>query len=208
MQGLTQLLAFADAVGSNRGLLLSCLPNLDDLCYDLGHKTCRSADSPVQFELEPDAAYLVNINGVLHYYHGSSNSSDGYSWYVPTWNPSNNTTRLKVKVSCVNHGGRSPILCRLMFKLRLSAVLAAATEALLFLAHKLQLPDLQQALHHFIRINSRKCSSKKLPASTKFLFVEQPSWLSTILSDRVLDAAAGNKQFLRQFMADSFRGTQ
>lgn len=204
--------------------LLSCLPALDDLCYDLGLGSCGFTTSLVQFEVQSDKADAVNIDGILHIllpvqgayqYPDRSSSPDGCSWYLASWNPSNDTTclQVKVKVKCQNLGGAPwPPSCRKkLFELRTTTELAAATEALLYLAHKLQLPGLQQALHQFIKINSRKSSCKKLPARTKFLFVEQPGWsignrLSTILSDRVLDAAARDKQFLRQFMVDSFRG--
>jgi hypothetical protein len=146
---LAWLLAFADAVGSPRGLALECLSQLSGL----------------ELSVSWDGNNVLLPAGDRHYWSGKDlYVSLGASSVVSV--PSS-----KVKQAVIKQA-------------------ASATESLLFLAYKLQLPELQQVLATWIRLNSKERGMLS-------------GVMGDVISSRVLAAAASDEQLLRQLVLNS-----
>jgi hypothetical protein len=164
MPGLAQLLAFADAIGSTKGLLRACL---SDLVAVYAPVTVEHTEMVHMGELSPgsDEQANLSINGV-------------YRW------EGDRTDLVEVGTGSMLSVG-SEEEERVVVQ-----QVATQVEQLLFIAHKLQLPALQQKLHDFLVANIFDAS---------YLLY---GYLGSVLTDRVLEAAV-DKQQLRQLAVNS-----
>lgn len=126
MSGLAQLLAFADAVGSSRGLINACFSNLDSLRCDIKLENgnvmlldLESTQYMILYRIED-----TRLQGPVLYVDGPKNSSP-----------------------FADLGSRAGVKdCKLQ--------LSTSTESLLYLSNKLQLPALRAKLQAFIKKNN------------------------------------------------------
>jgi hypothetical protein len=150
--GLAQLLAFADAVGSSRGLLHACLPPLAQLQFWL-----RVGEQQEEVQLDVGAAY---------------------SWH--------GDDKLQLWWRCGTAGRAVHTASSTAAKAQLSQQFARQLEALLYLAHRLELDSLAQALHSCVRNNAAWPQS--------LLRVHDGIVAPRVLSARLLEEAAGPGQ--------------
>jgi hypothetical protein len=152
---LCKLLAFADAVGSTRGIIIACLAS-----FSVGGMT-------LTLQLAEQTSQL-RMNKALYYLERRNPSVAGSQVYLLADKSSVTSTLLNDQQLTLLH-----------------EQLAAQLEQLLYLAHKLQLPALQQHALRFIHAHTTPAfkQSKQIPLLT----AEQlRHW---VFSDRVAAAA-------------------
>jgi hypothetical protein len=164
MTGLVELLGFADAVGSSRGLLHACLANLSQLKCDV-----RTSSAGAYYLLDPATAYQWVQRMV---------ASQVLRYLAACGNP------LVQVVSADTPEQRISFM----------QLVLTPIESLLYLSYKLQLPALESKLQTFISINSSR---------TYMLY----DCLDEVVSARVLDAAAGNTELLKQLVVNKLTGS-
>jgi hypothetical protein len=164
--GLAQLLALADAVGSSRGVLRTCLPPLEQLQFRV-----QAGEQQQQqvVQLDVGAAY----------------------W----WDTSAAPQLLKVGRDHKVASEEQVTVTSEAAKAQLTQQFVRQLEALLYLAHRLELDSLAQALHTCVRHNTAWASS--------LLHVDDSVINPLALSARVLEAAAGPGQHSQQAFINS-----
>lgn len=160
MRGLAHLLAFADAVGSSRGLLRSLSAGLDDLVAEV-----RFDDLPANDQGQAKGRQLPLC-------------LEGNAYYI--W-VSESSLRLMEWLRCDPECAGGEVVANLGTTARKAAMLQQVVlqlEKLLYYAHTLKLPALQHKLHGFIRLNTS--------ATDSLLFGS----MGQVVSDRVVAAVA------------------
>jgi hypothetical protein len=132
MTGLSQLLAFADSVGSSRGLLHGCLSHVHALSVVVSIPAAASDSG--QNDVQP-----LQLSSAGGYY----------------WNSHHTVLRQATPEDILDilH------VCNKAEAAGIAPQVATQTEQLLFLAHKLQLLPLQQKLHAFLTLNTHLVGS-------------------------------------------------
>lgn len=164
MTGLSQLLTFADAVGSGRALLRVCLSQLDELSAFVSLPAPKGQPAAAEW-------WEVGINTSCY-------------WLLPDPDP------LATADLFDTVGQKSILTISSDQQAVIAPQVAQQTEQLLYLAHKLQLPTLQQKLHVFLRNNT---------VDPDYLLYGH---MCQVLTDRVLEVAA-DKQQLRELVINS-----
>jgi hypothetical protein len=156
MKGLTQLLLFADAVGSHKGLLLSCVPQAEVL-----HVSVKLGEQQLKLPAA-DWYFFATLDDARSFVQ-SNCREDGI--------------QLAEDVSTAQ-----------MEALKVQA--AAQVEPLLHIAYRMQLRALRVIMCAFIKMNTNTVSSLLFGA------------MRSVLTERVLDAAAGDKELVLQLVAN------
>jgi hypothetical protein len=164
MTGLAQLLLFADAVGSHKGLLLSLVPQAEVL-----HMPVKLGEQ--QLKLRAAYGYYFEPFG------------NGERSFFQAYHRQCLGVRLAEDVSTAQ-----------MEALKVQA--AAQVEALLHIAYRMQLRPLRAMMCAFIKMNTCLVYSLLFGA------------MRSVLTERVLEAAAGDKELILQLMANHFSTEQ